>query len=50
MSNHVEFSLLLEVLRSVHAQSATEANAKWRLPAELPRIHATAPFRVQIFE
>ena len=35
--------LLTEVFPPAHAQRASLTNSKWRLPAELPRIHATVP-------
>ena len=42
-TNQVEYQFLSELLPSTHAKSATSANPKWRLSAELPRIHETTP-------
>ena len=33
------------VLQSAHAESATLANLKWRLPTELPCIQETTPLK-----
>ena len=46
LTNYVELNfspLFPVVLLSANAQSATWANPKWRLPAELEDIHATTP-------
>ena len=46
LTNHVELNFSPHfpvVLLFANAQSATWANPKWRLPAELPVIHATTP-------
>ena len=42
-TNQVEYQFLSELLLSTHAKSATSANPKWSLSAELPRIHETTP-------
>ena len=41
------FSTFPSCFPSANAQSATGANPKWRLPAELPDIHATTPLPYQ---
>ena len=43
LTNQVEYQFLSELLPSTHAKSATSANPKWCLSAELLRIHETTP-------
>ena len=43
LTNQVEYQFLSELLPSTHAKSATSANPKRRLSAELLRIHETTP-------
>ena len=43
LTNQVKYQFLSELLPSTHAKSATSANPKRRLSAELPRIHETTP-------
>ena len=43
LTNQVEYQFLSELLPYTHVKSATSANPKRRLSAELPRIHETTP-------
>jgi len=49
LTSQVEFFLFSVALLSAHTQSATLANPKWRLLAELPRLYATNAFVVRKF-